>query len=305
MPVRKSGFTLIDTAATVAAAGICIAVAGVTAGMSANPRETARMIKDASQLRQMSMAFLVWATDNRDMYPMPSRIDVADDTVAEKETAKNTTAAIYSLLIFNGLLTAQEVVSPLENNPNIKPMTTFQANAPKAAVNPEKALWDPAFSIDFRGDKIGHASYAHQQPSQERSKRWRASYDSLNVVLSSRGPEVRQVDANADGNYDVVLADPNSRTLDVFTGRRKGAWSGHFGFGDGRVTFSERLIAPAEREGGFIVRSAVTDEFSSVRAGKRILDFPLFDEADPADNNYVGMFIKAGDKRADFSAIWD
>ena len=41
-------------------------------------------------------------------------------------------------------------------------------DAPKAAVNPANALWDPAFNADFTGGKTGNDSYAHVQPAGAR-----------------------------------------------------------------------------------------------------------------------------------------
>src|SRR5688572_21427947 len=104
-------FTLIDLAACISAAGV---IASLVAAGAADPRAGARRAKDAAQLRGIGQSFIVWAQNNQDLYPLPSKVDAANATVAQAGRAKDTTANIFSLLIFNGFLPAEMLVSPAE-----------------------------------------------------------------------------------------------------------------------------------------------------------------------------------------------
>lgn len=298
--------TLVDVAALIAAAGLCTVIAGVTAGSAANPRETARQVKESSQLRGIGQSLILWANQNRDRYPLPSDLDRQDETVTASGHAKNTTAAIYSILIFNGSVPVEMFLSPLENNERIKVDDDYMYSDPKTAVNPQRALWDPAFSADFTNDKIGNTSFAHQQPTAtERGKEhWRANYNATSVAVMARGPKVTKVEKQEPekgaAQYLATLDNPKSNTLTWYSGKRSGSWSGNIAYGDNHVAFSEMLLKSQGAEKPHLVHGW-EEGFSR----KGAPDLPFFDEADALANNFAGIFTVAGEKPEDFAAIWD
>ncbi len=98
-------------------------------------------------------SLIVWASNNNGSYPLPSQLDVANMTVAEKGRAKDTTANILSLLIFNGHISTEMCICPDEANKRIANFEDYEYSNPKKAVKPQEAMWDPAFSTDFTKGK--------------------------------------------------------------------------------------------------------------------------------------------------------
>ena len=63
----RRGLTLIDVLVVVF---VCVMLIGVTAGVAGRSRETANRVKCASNLRQIGQALLLYANENRGLYPM-------------------------------------------------------------------------------------------------------------------------------------------------------------------------------------------------------------------------------------------
>lgn len=303
----RRGFTLIEVAAVLASVGL-IGASGVlslgarqperqstTSALSA-ARRAARIQKDLTQLRGINQGMIVWAQNNKDVYPLPSKIDVNNFAVKEEGAAKDTTANIYSMMIYNGTVSTEIYVSPLEKNPDVKAMDDYAFDGPKKAVNPEKATWDPAFAVGL-GPEKGNASYAHLQPSMKRLDRWSNTFSASEIVLSSRGPIISAVDKDAEGRMVPTFANPNSRTIKLYDDND--TWTGHVVANDNHVDLNKSSIGHLKPFSG---RTTYKDA-----EGKKHPDLMFWDE--PADtqgiNNIMGMFTKAGAKNTDFKAIGD
>lgn len=297
MPTRPA-FTLIELAAAIAATGSLLALA---AQPLADARQAARKSKDATQVRGIHQSFIVFSSNNKDEFPLPSRLDRQNAAVAAVGRAKDTTANIYSMCIFAGMIPPEMLYSPAEVSRNIVLAKNYEYANPKAALNPASALWDPAFSVDFTAGK-GHASYAHLQPAGDRLKRWAATFNADEPVLTLRGPEVAKVDRGAATPAGIpvtpTLANRDSNTLKIF-GEGK-AWAGNVAMADNSVHFITR----------YAVGEALTPERSPVYTTKddtKVVDLWNHDEQDdPAStNNMLGIFTTAGEKPADYKVIWD
>ncbi|MCW5766367.1 MAG: hypothetical protein KIT68_10380 [Phycisphaeraceae bacterium] len=310
---RARGFTLVEAAAVVAVT-VCVGAAAVVGAGSGQPldpltkaRQNARQVKDATQIRGIVQAMMIWAQNNREAYPLPSQVDKADATVAEKGRAKDTTANILSLLIFNGSISPEMCVSPLENNPKIKAHGGYELDRPKAAARPIEALWDPSFNADFAGDRAAHNSFAHLQPSGElngakpmessgRLARWGNTFVAIEPVVSTRGARIKSVRIDGEDAWP-EFDNQNSNAFSFY--KPGGAWSGNVAFNDGRVDFLDRYLAP-----GAVVKTAARYK---TREGASRPDMAFFDEPDDAAgaNNFLGIFTKAGVKPSEFTSIWD
>jgi hypothetical protein len=297
MSTRRA-FTLIELAAAIAATGSLLAL---VAQPLADARQAARKSKDATQVRGIHQSFIVFSSNNKDEFPLPSKLDRVNATVAAAGRAKDTTANIYSMCIFAGMIPAELLISPSEVNRSIRVINDYQFDAPKSAVKPASALWDPAFSVDFTAGK-GHASYAHLQPAGDRLNRWAATFNADEPVLTLRGPEVAKVDRGAATPAGTpvtpTLANRDSNTLKIF-GEGK-AWAGNVAMADNSVHFITRYAAG----------ETLTPERSPVYTTKdntKVVDLWNHDEQDdPAStNNMLGIFTTAGDKPADYKVIWD
>jgi hypothetical protein len=193
------------------------------------------------------------------------------------------------MLIYNGFFSPELCVSPEEVNTSIKVMANYSYSNPATAVRPGAALWDPAFSVDFTGGKVGNMSFAHMLPAEERLKDWTNNFDASRAVVGSRGPQVASVAKGAGSSVTPTLATPGSNTLKMHAAST--AWAGNIAYNDNHVT-AEVSMAPT------LYKDA---------AGVAWSDCLFFDEADDpsARNNYLGIFTTAGATGAEFKAIWD
>lgn len=251
-----------------------------------------RQLKDATQVRGILQSMVIWGQNNRDEYPLPSRVDQDDLTVREKGAAKDTTSNIFSLLIFNGFIPSEICLSPAESNANIEVDTDYEFAQPKTAVNREKALWDPSFNADFTKGK-GNLSYAHMQPHGNRLARWSSTYQATEAQVGNRGPEIAGVDA-AGGKLAAKVKDPNSVTF-LNHGPRE-SWEGNIGYADAHVDYVTTLLGDDPK---------VWDRYEG-RAGLTF-DCYFYDEPDDVNkrNIFMSIFTKAGPESKDWTAIWD
>jgi hypothetical protein len=315
--VRRA-FTLVEVAATLAAAGVIGAVVALSAdppakdgqdgggnmaAALAKARQAARQQKDASQLRGIHQGLVMWAQNNDDEFPLPSRVDKRNDTVREEGRAKDTTANIFSLMVANGLLTTEMFISPLEKNRNIRNYRNYQYDSPKAAVNPPKAYWDPAMRAGLTPDSRGHISYAHLQPAGDRMKAWGNTLVGDQFVLSTRGPEISAVDQRPNGSVVPRFANPQSITLQLLGDGE--IWSGHIVGNDNHVQLAEDWYGD-ERLMGRVRPLDYRPRYKSEDA-REWPDILFFDERDDpkSANLFLSLFTRAGEAPKDYEAIWD
>ncbi len=293
VPCRSRGFSLVELIAVVVALVLIgVAVLFLLDGMRPRHRGP-RPIKDATQVRGVQQAMVVWANQNAGNYPLPSELDTANATIDAPASSKDTTANILSMLIFGGYLSTEILISPAEaNTAQIEQDPDYELDNPKAARDPANALWDPAFSADFTSASKGNVSYAHMLPAGDRRERWADNIITTEAVIGNRGPEITGITYDAKtGSPVCTFKIPDSLTY-LIHGSRK-TWEGNVAFNDGHVSFETRL-AP--------------EQLTPISVGGRLVRDTLFyDEPDPAatTNAYLGIFIRAGDTPVEFKAIWD
>jgi hypothetical protein len=297
--MKARAFTLVELAAVVVCVGAGAAVFSQPLDPMTKARESARQIKDSTQIRGIHQGLVIWAQNNGDMYPLPSRLDKANATVAEKGSAKNTTANCFSMLIYNGFFSPELCVSPAEVNKSIKVMADYTYTDPTKAVKPRQALWDPAFCADFTGDHTGNFSYSHIQPVGGRLKKWSNTFQSEEVALCTRTPEIKSVTCDGDKSAKVEYANAKTLTSRIF-GHGK-CWSGNAVMNDNHVDFAEDKIHPGS------TFDHETAPYYTNADGANRLDCWCYDEKDDPEwgNNYVGIFVKVGSTPGDFKPIWD
>lgn len=252
-----------------------------------------RQLKDQTQVRGIVQAMQLWAQNNGDRYPMPSLIDKDNATVGEIGAAKDTTANIYSILIYNGSIPTEICVSPAESNGKIEVFGTYALDKPASAVNPEKALWDPAFNADFTGEKQSHLSYANMRPFGPRAKRWGNTFSATDVQVGNRGPEIREIQRRRS-SFTAIPVLKESNTFLIHGGRT--TWEGNIAYGDAHVNYEVSMVG----------EDAASWPNYTGKAGSTP-DCLFFDEPDDAngDNVFMSIFTKAGAEAKDWKAIWD
>ena len=195
----RFAFTLIELLVVIAVIALLIGILLPALGQA---RATARQVKDATQIRGIAQGFALWAQSNRDVYPKPSDLDRQHATVAADESDfKDNTGNIFSLMVYNGFVPTELLVSPAEVSQLIEIDRAFEDSRPSAAVQPGSALWDPGFAgvpLERGGSaggdvrrldgRIGFTSYAHSSPFGDRKRTWGATNEPGEAILSNRGP---------------------------------------------------------------------------------------------------------------------
>lgn len=319
----RRGFSIVDLAGVLVGTALLAATAGAFVGWAPEDegeepdeatlksRAKSKQLKDATHVRAIHQSMVLFALNNKDEYPVPSKFDISGDTVTGTPESKDTTSNIYSILVYQGLLPIEMLVSPLETNKKIQAYGGFVSVAPPTAVNPKKALWDPAFNADFTLEgKNGGASYAHAMPFKGRlGGIWANSFDSSHAVVSTRGPEISNVVYDEENKTaTMTLAKLDSRTLHFFDAaneeRKEGEpvlWRGNIAYNDNHVDLLASKYGNAQV---VTAKDVTTYRFSEGRLRPDI----LFYDEDPnpqADNQFLGIFVSSGKLRADWKSIWD
>lgn len=287
----ERGLTVVEVIAIVVV--VLILVVGTLALNGSPRRYNARQLKDQTQVRGIVQGMAIWAQNNADRYPIPSLLDRDNATVAEVGAAKDTTANIYSILIYNGNIPTEICVSPAESNGKIEVFTKYALEKPPTAVHPEKALWDPEFNADFTGEKRSHLSYANIQPFGPRLTRWGSTMVATEAQVGNRGPEIKEVQRRRNSFTPIPVLN-ESNTFLIHGGRR--TWEGNIGYADSHVNFVTSMIGDDAH---------VWPHYEG-KAGPTP-DCLFFDEPDDlnANNIFMSIFTRAGPDAKDWKAIWD
>lgn len=260
---RKNAFTLIELLVVIAIIALLI---GILLPALGKARQRANQLKDSTQIRSIMQALVIFAGNNKDNYPLPSRIDRNDKTIvvdSGNTQEKNTTGNIFSILISQGVIETGICFSPIELG-SYEEFSNYEFEAPEGAVgggsdvDQSEALWDPNFrgtpndpiyTDGMAGEPvlaIGGFSYAHTPPFAFRRPQWANTFDALEPALSNRGPVYELDGSGNDGNW--VLFDDMNATSDGETPLGKSSitlamngsrseWAGNIGFNDAHVDF--------------------------------------------------------------------
>jgi type II secretory pathway pseudopilin PulG len=286
--MRRTGYTLADLLVVV----IVLAIVGALLLPLVRPARPigSRQFKDSTQVRGIHQGMILFAQSNQDRFPLPSQLDAAGHTLPGDAAAKDTTANIISMLIYQGFFSPELTVSPSESNPKIRVFGKYQYGDPSGTVKPRQALWDPAFAADFTAGEA-NLSYAMTPMWSKERVETVTGFNSLQAVLGSRGPQIAGVTYNRAGEATPRRMNAGSHT-DLIHGGRD-TWEGNISYGDNSVNF-ETVMMPE--------RLKWKD-----RAGSAFGDVLFYDEpGDTTDTNaFLGIFVNTGATKDQWRAIWD
>jgi prepilin-type N-terminal cleavage/methylation domain-containing protein len=247
---RRYGFTLIELLVVIAIIALLI---GILLPALSKARRSARRLVDSSNIRSVIQSLAVFADSNQGRYPLPSRLDVANNTVASSDNfngisyasmatrpeIKDNSSHMFSILVWDGFVATEILLSPTEPSARFRQKTDYQFSEPSVISDETRrrsALWDPAFLATPSGSVAGNMSYFHMPALGARRSLWRNNFNATQAVFGNRGPSF-QARTNVTQPWRLTedATGTGSVTLNMHGNRSR--WEGLVGFNDSHVEF--------------------------------------------------------------------
>lgn len=215
----RRGFSLLDALVVLIVVTVALGM-GLIYGLyqQSTARGCGGPVSCRTRVNQIPKGLALYANDFGGSFPIPTNL--SPETAAISAQSGNSSANLFSYMIFNTYYSPETAVCPQDANPNIIAKLDYRYGLATDANWREGWAWDPTFSADLTapGANLSYATLA--LTGGRVAMHWRLTIDPSIAVVADRGPR--------GGAWDAA-----SRTL-----RHEGsgkAWIGHVAFSDGSV----------------------------------------------------------------------
>lgn len=233
----RHAFTLADLLVVIA---IIAVLGGLLVPAIPKAKQSALTLKDASQIRQVHKAFVIYANERTDgKLPTPGLINRLAATIGGQSVqaqglgledySKNNTASLYSACVAKEMFNTDLIIGPTEVNP----IVVEKRNYNFTQYNPSAdKYWDTTMYANIHlgtggNNPFCHTSYAHQHLFGERKPvYWRNTSDHSRPLVGTRGTK--------DG---VRVGDDYKKSPTLQLHASKSEWEGNVCFGDNHTEF--------------------------------------------------------------------
>ncbi|MCI0366017.1 MAG: prepilin-type N-terminal cleavage/methylation domain-containing protein [Phycisphaerales bacterium] len=232
---RKHGFTLIELLVVMAIIALLV---GLLLPALNKARATARLTKDATQVKNIHTAWITFSHEFAGVFPTPGLINRKAFNGTQvpgrgpEDVQKNDTCRIHSACIMNNYYTAEVIVGPTEPNGKVFVMDGY--NYEKYNV-PNDVYWDENLRGDLQGGAGANFSYASMPVAQKRKVReWKDTSNSAWPIIGNRG--VREGTVTDAG----PLSYTKSMTLRIHGSQKE--WDGNICYNDNHVSYIKTFL---------------------------------------------------------------